>query len=100
MLIVRLRRQCSWSFSWGFCTHGQLGIKEETLGFREYVEVPARCGDGPPLDSIRPRGAACGHFHTLVVDERGTVFAFGRGDRGQLGNAGDAFGHTGSSATV
>ena len=34
---------------------------------------------------------ACGWSHSLAVDERGTVYAFGKGSDGQLGGAMEIF---------
>lgn len=76
-------------YTWGFCTHGQLGLKEKVLGAREYVELPTQAGSDSVLSDAEIRGVACGHFHTLAVDTRGNVFAFGRDDRGQLGHGGE-----------
>ncbi|CAE8657066.1 unnamed protein product [Polarella glacialis] len=79
-------------YTWGFCTHGQLGLKEQILGAREYIEVPTHCGVGSVLSDIEVKAAACGHFHTLVVDSRGNLYSFGRNDRGQLGRGDDCEG--------
>jgi len=76
-------------YTWGFCTHGQLGLKETILGAREYVETPTNVGVSSALSNRVLQAAACGHFHTLVVDLRGNVYSFGRNDRGQLGHGGD-----------
>eukprot|EP00931_Biecheleriopsis_adriatica_P055932 TRINITY_DN33159_c0_g2_i1.p1 TRINITY_DN33159_c0_g2~~TRINITY_DN33159_c0_g2_i1.p1 ORF type:complete len:1336 (-),score=231.56 TRINITY_DN33159_c0_g2_i1:157-4164(-) len=70
-------------FTWGYCTHGQLGLKEKVLGNREYVEFPTHAGVGE-LAEVEVRAASCGHFHTLVVDAKGNVFSFGRNERLQL----------------
>lgn len=72
-------------YTWGFCTHGQLGLKEQQLGAKEYVEVPTRAGDASPLANADLRTADCGHFHSCVVDVQGNIWSFGRNDRGQLG---------------
>ena len=72
-------------YTWGFCTHGQLGLKEKTLGAKEYIEVPTNAGYGSALTDVELRAAACGHFHTVVADSKGNVYSFGRNDRGQLG---------------
>lgn len=76
-------------YTWGFCTHGQLGLKETVLGAREYVEVPTHAGPGTVLRNVELRDVACGHFHTVALDSLGNVFAFGRNDRGQLGGGCD-----------
>jgi len=76
-------------YTWGFCTHGQLGIKEKILGAREYVDVPTHAGLGSHLSDADLRVADCGQFHSIVVDTRGNVFTFGRNDRGQLGRGAD-----------
>eukprot|EP00928_Gymnodinium_smaydae_P044325 TRINITY_DN29572_c0_g4_i2.p1 TRINITY_DN29572_c0_g4~~TRINITY_DN29572_c0_g4_i2.p1 ORF type:complete len:1067 (+),score=158.31 TRINITY_DN29572_c0_g4_i2:60-3260(+) len=72
-------------YSWGFCTHGQLGLKEQILGAREYVDTPTHVGLDSALSEVELKGAACGHFHSLTVDSAGNVYAFGRDDQGQLG---------------
>uniref|UniRef100_A0A7S4QT18 RCC1-like domain-containing protein n=1 Tax=Alexandrium monilatum TaxID=311494 RepID=A0A7S4QT18_9DINO len=77
-------------YTWGFCTHGQLGLREKILGAREYVDAPAHVGAGSALSGIEVKAAACGHFHTLLADARGNVYAFGRDDRCQLGDSDDA----------
>lgn len=76
-------------FTWGFCTHGQLGLKEKILGAREYVEVPTHAGPGSVLSEIEVKAADCGHFHTIVADTKGNLYSFGRNDRGQLGRGDD-----------
>lgn len=77
-------------YTWGFCTHGQLGLKEKILGAQEYVNVPTHIGgDGSVIADSEIKAAACGHFHTVVVDSHGNAFAFGRDDRGQLGHGGE-----------
>ena len=63
-------------YTWGYCTHGQLGIKEQILGMREYIEKPTRAGTSSQLRDVELRTAACGHFHSLVVDVSGNVFSF------------------------
>lgn len=76
-------------YTWGFCTHGQLGLKETILGAREYVEIPTHAGPGSILRDVEIKNVSCGHFHTVVVDVNGNVYAFGRNDRGQLGRGGE-----------
>eukprot|EP01084_Bolivina_argentea_P216440 367712_1 len=78
-------------FTWGLSTHGQLGLGSL---------APT------PKPTVVPRSvsfsdfvsAAAGHDHTLCLTERGTVYAWGRSHRGQLGLGRDGAGKTGSSA--
>ena len=64
---------------WGGNHFGQVG-----QGDREDRLVPVRLG--PPHFGRAPVAmVACGAGHTLVVTRAGRLYAFGRGDNGQLG---------------
>lgn len=64
---------------WGDNREGQLGQGDE-----EDTLVPVTLG--PPLFGGAPVAmVACGESHTLVVTRAGGLFAFGNGERGQLG---------------
>jgi len=90
-------------FSWGLAVHGQLGLPAESRlprlglpglpgqpnlrGTEDYVGSPVHVGAcEQPLSQIQARQAACGHFHSVVLDSHGAVFTFGRDHRGQLGH--------------
>jgi hypothetical protein len=70
---------------WGCGANGQLGLGKLPTGpIMVYRPVPTRLGAEEVFGS-RVRMAACGDFHTLVVTEKGGVWAFGKGTAGQLG---------------
>ena len=67
-------------FSWGWdnlgqCGHGSISGPDQLLPRR--VEA---------LANSRARNVSAGYFHSLVVTEVGTVYAFGCGNEGQLGH--------------
>jgi len=65
-------------WSWGRNTHGQLGVGSPSRGT---AHAPPR-----RIRSLRRAVAvAAGHFHSLVLDADGAVFAFGLGADGRLG---------------
>jgi len=69
-------------WAWGCNEHGQLGVGDLKPRFRpEQVKAlrVSRCVD-----------VAAGNRHTLVLSERGLVFAWGAGGSGQLGSGGIA----------
>ncbi|XP_061576509.1 probable E3 ubiquitin-protein ligase HERC6 [Cololabis saira] len=70
-------------YTFGEGSHGQLGHNSSTN------EVRPRLVDGlgGPVSQI-----ACGRHHTLVLSSSGRVWAFGNGDKGQIGT-----GQTGGS---
>ncbi|XP_038150831.1 probable E3 ubiquitin-protein ligase HERC6 [Cyprinodon tularosa] len=63
-------------FTFGDGSHGQLGHSSTT---REVLPKLVE-GLGEPASQI-----ACGRHHTLVLTISGQLFAFGNGDKGQLG---------------
>ncbi|OQS02576.1 regulator of chromosome condensation (RCC1) [Thraustotheca clavata] len=67
-------------FSFGRNDYGQLGI-----GTKVHQNVPHVITLTP---SLRITRAACGCYHTVILSEQGHVFAFGRNNKGQLGNRG------------
>jgi alpha-tubulin suppressor-like RCC1 family protein len=69
-------------WAWGCNEHGQLGLGDLRARFRpEQVKAlrVSRCAD-----------IAAGNRHTLMLSERGLVFACGAGGSGQLGSGGIA----------
>ncbi|OQS01680.1 regulator of chromosome condensation (RCC1)-like protein [Achlya hypogyna] len=67
-------------FAFGRNDYGQLGI-----GTKVHQSVPHLITLAP---SVRITRAACGCYHTVILSEQGQVFAFGRNNKGQLGNRG------------
>lgn len=65
-------------FSWGEGEHGQLG-QQDTEDYYAPVRVEGA------LTSKRITMVACGSQHSLAVTSAGELFAWGRGDAGQLG---------------
>ncbi|XP_007563091.1 probable E3 ubiquitin-protein ligase HERC6 [Poecilia formosa] len=63
-------------FTFGDGSHGQLGHNSTT------TEVRPRLVDGLGETASQ---VACGRRHTLVLTSSGRLFAFGNGDKGQLG---------------
>jgi hypothetical protein len=71
---------------WGLGLHGQLGLRGKLgLGNRDDRLVPTRLGGKEFFGGSLVRMAACGHHHTLIVTEEGTVWTFGDGRHGRLG---------------
>lgn len=64
-------------FTWGQGNHGRLGHGDENDRM-----TPAFVR---PLQGIKIRKVTMGNDFTLAMDERGTVYAFGANDKGQLG---------------
>ena len=66
-----------WSFGWN--TFGQLG--DGTLGSERYTPVPVS-----GLANVIAISASSSGWHSLAVKSDGTVWGWGRNDRGQLGD--------------
>lgn len=71
--------------SFGDGSHGALGLPESEIGIGgdAYEPIPV---PGLPSDII---GVSAGHYHSLALDSRGCLWAWGRNKEGQLGRAGD-----------
>jgi alpha-tubulin suppressor-like RCC1 family protein len=73
-----LKRPQLWT--WGSNMSGQLG---QTISMCQNTAVPML------VDALKrknqPVYSACGQTHTVVITGQGSMFAFGMGDRGQLG---------------
>lgn len=72
-------------YTWGRGDVGQLGINPEALNQDEFgllTNSPLCVQD---LAQVKLKSLACGQAHTLLLDEGGSVYAFGWGDDGQLG---------------
>ncbi|KAH9092379.1 hypothetical protein LEN26_018434 [Aphanomyces euteiches] len=68
-------------FTWGYGAHGELGHKtQDSVWTPKRVEFFFEHGN-----FIVAKQVACGAFHTVAVDTAGRIFAWGRGDAGQLG---------------
>mmetsp|Transcript_14392 Transcript_14392/g.22902 ORF Transcript_14392/g.22902 Transcript_14392/m.22902 type:complete len:329 (+) Transcript_14392:1-987(+) len=67
-----------WSWGLGYC--GQLGLGDCTNRL-----APVRVGTEEAFGESRVLMAACGNAHTLVVTVKGTLFSFGLGRDGMLG---------------
>ncbi|XP_073493603.1 probable E3 ubiquitin-protein ligase HERC6 [Phyllobates terribilis] len=69
-------------FGWGKNNAGQIGLQSNTLKagvFKPYA-----------VSSLRDKGViyiSCGDEHTAVLSKAGTVYTFGEGSHGQLGNS-------------
>lgn len=65
---------------WGFGSNrdGQLGVRCNS----NKQTLPVKIKSLPHISKI-----AAGHFHTIVLDENGLIWGFGRNDYGQLGNS-------------
>jgi alpha-tubulin suppressor-like RCC1 family protein len=67
-------------YTWGAGYHGQLGRKG-ARGQKKYATVPLM------VELIKAtRQVACGGLHTVSLTDKGEVFAWGDGTKGQLGN--------------
>ncbi len=60
----------------GSSYHGQLGSPKEYTKVEDYILIPG-------LSNIVQ--IACGHMHSLVLDNNGNVYSFGSNGRGELG---------------
>lgn len=70
-------------FTFGVGVHGQLG---RGRGWRNEFSEPGRAQRvRGPIEGRRVVGAACGFQHLVAVDERGEVWACGKGSAGALG---------------
>ncbi|MGW0736598.1 RCC1 domain-containing protein [Streptomyces sp. NPDC002851] len=65
-------------WAWGRNDRGQVG--DGTTETR-LTPVPVQ-----GLDDVKVRSFICGYFHSLLVDEDGTLWAWGNNDSGQLGD--------------
>ncbi|KAL6076588.1 negative regulation of SNARE complex assembly, variant 2 [Balamuthia mandrillaris] len=68
-------------YVWGENQYGQLGLAGESLEAFTFISPQSI----PVLNSHTVVDVACGDFHTFARTALGQVFAWGRGDRGQLG---------------
>ncbi|KAI8824049.1 regulator of chromosome condensation 1/beta-lactamase-inhibitor protein II [Fimicolochytrium jonesii] len=66
-------------FGYGLNNYGQLGIGART----DPIALPQRVQGYDEASGLRMM--AVGEHHSLLLDGTGTVYAFGRGDSGQLG---------------
>ena len=67
-------------WTWGLGEYGQLGV-----GTTELHAVPVRVRV-PSEHGAQAAAISCGGAHTAVVTDRGELFSWGCGDRGQLGH--------------
>ena len=67
-------------YSWGLNSRGRLGIESSV----EEVSIPMQV---PGLRQIRD--IACGNWHVLALDMKGTVLSCGSNKHGELGREGD-----------
>ena len=66
-------------WSWGSDIYGRLGHGTEDKNLNNPTEVKA-------LSHMRLKAVACGSAHTIVVDERGQTYTWGKCHFGQLGH--------------
>ena len=74
------------AYAWGLGMNGQLGLApaEDDGGEPEL----ANSAEPRRMDSLRQlniTGVACGFAHTMLVDDKGTLFACGWNNQGQAG---------------
>ena len=70
-------------WAWGQNAYGQLGIGEFTANSRVPVQVKDASGEGHLGGVIM---VSAGAYYSLAVKEDGSVWAWGRNNRGQLGD--------------
>ena len=71
-------------WAWGDNSFGQLGLSEAVLNFSE-EPILVMEGTGQLFDPVCIAVAA-GAFHNLMLEDNGTVWAFGHNENGQLGD--------------
>ena len=64
-------------WTWGYNSSGQLGLSSTALSVPQPTQV---------VGMSNVRSVACGHEHTLVLKQNGTVWSCGINGQGQLGN--------------
>jgi len=69
-------------WAWGYNENGQLGIG----GLEQVQSVPALVGAKDEFGGSPVRMVACGHDHTLIVTEEGTLWTCDKGETGALGH--------------
>ncbi|KAI8636046.1 regulator of chromosome condensation 1/beta-lactamase-inhibitor protein II [Parasitella parasitica] len=82
------------AYGWGWGRHGQLGPSDEPQADKRNIRHVQKIYMPQPIVQI-----ACGHLHTLLRGQDGTVYALGSNKYGQLGATGDnhiMFNHTAS----
>lgn len=67
-------------WTWGYNSSGQLGLSSTALSVPQPTQV---------VGMSNVRSVACGHEHTLVLKQNGTVWSCGINGQGQLGNGGN-----------
>ena len=67
-------------WTWGYNSNGQLGLSSSALSVPQPTQV---------MNINNVRSVACGHEHTLVLKQNGTVWTCGINGQGQLGNGGN-----------
>jgi alpha-tubulin suppressor-like RCC1 family protein len=65
-------------YAWGFNLYGQLGLNDRGDGERR--TIPAAI-----VPELTFRTIAAGYSHSLALDTKGKLYAWGRNDEGQLG---------------
>ena len=79
---------------WGESTWGQLGVPVDTVCNHQLLPIPVPVGKEECLTMV-----ACGGTHTVCLTKDNVVYAWGRGDSGQLGIGRSWFSNTGPGAT-
>lgn len=69
-------------YTWGENSYGQLGRESGDALGPGLVTIQAEHGGAKPFLAI---GVACGGMHTAALQEDGSVWCWGRGDSGQVG---------------
>jgi hypothetical protein len=78
--------ECGHVYSWGWNGYGQLGIGN-TLNLNEPKLVAVIDDDD---DYVFIEKISCGHSHSLLLSEKGVIYAFGSNDCGQIGIGGNS----------
>ena len=71
-------------YGWGWGRHGQLGPSDTPPTDKKDIRSVRKIEMPQPIAQI-----ACGHLHTLLRGQDGTVYAFGSNKYGQIGEIGD-----------
>jgi alpha-tubulin suppressor-like RCC1 family protein len=77
-------------YAWGDCSYGQLGIgvKGPDASYNTPQLVSSNDFFGNIISGSKWIQIACGYYHSIGLRDNGTLWAWGRGEEGQIGYSG------------